>query len=142
MIETASTFSDDEHTRSLVLLTDGVADDSAISVEEVVANADANDYSVYPVGLGEDLDHDDLSRVASRTGGVFAPVDEAAALTTAFEGLATAARGSIEITLGIELGDADTKLGGRTYILEGEVVYEPTGLKLSFDGQRVYIPEY
>jgi hypothetical protein len=132
---------DDEAINAIVLFTDGQADEVA-SAEEVIEDASGEpEYRLYIVGLGEGLDHQELNDVALATGGHFSALDEPDALTEAFDGLAAAAGGSVELRVALDLDLVTSSArGDGTYRIDGEVRHDRSGLVLSLHEASVYIP--
>ncbi len=109
---------------TLVLLTDGLNNQSTNMSDDVITAANSQDVTVFTVGLGDNLDFAELRDVAASTNGAFAEASDATALEAAFTGIGAAATaGFIEVE-----GTATypTQPSGR-YTLSGELVTTVTG---------------
>lgn len=83
----------------VVLLTDGEDTDSSSSVQDLIDSATQSGIAVYTIGLGNDINADALSRIATETRGTFNEVAEAVDLTGLFNRVFNASQAAGCITL-------------------------------------------
>jgi hypothetical protein len=70
----------------IIVLTDG-RDTGTETVDDAIGPAQTQQAPVYPIGLGESVEFDELRRLAQETGGTFAEASDAAAMQAAFRGI-------------------------------------------------------
>lgn len=110
---------------AVVLLTDGEDRDSSSSVQDLIDSATQSGIAVYTIGLGNDINADALSRIATETRGTFNEVAEAADLTGLFDRVFNASQAAGCITLTFDpVPQVDVK---------GELTFEVNGATLSVD---------
>lgn len=84
--------------RVIVALTDGVSDGDTASAEESAAHATEAGVPVYTIGLGSDVDADQLQRIAQETGGSYYFAPDAAELARLYGELARALQNEYSFT--------------------------------------------
>ncbi|HWL23331.1 MAG TPA: alpha/beta fold hydrolase [Ureibacillus sp.] len=70
--------------RRLILLTDGLDNESTATIEDAIAVANEHNISVYPVALGHNIDSEALIKLAKDTGGQFYSAENANQLSEMF----------------------------------------------------------
>jgi hypothetical protein len=84
--------------RVVVALTDGVSDGDSSSADQSAARATEAGVPVYTIGLGSDVDADQLQRIAQETGGAYYFAPNAAELASLYGDLARALQNEYSFT--------------------------------------------
>lgn len=120
---TDSTLSASQYARCLLSFTDGGDNDSYTqdSLGAVIALANAKSIPVFVVGLGDAVETENLQRLASATGGVYAWADSASALIALFNamGLGLAQGYNLVQAHFTTIPPAGTNLTGRVQVTSG-----------------------
>jgi len=61
--------------RAVIAYTDGIDNYSSHSIDDVIAYAKVNNMPVFMIGLGTEIENDELERIATETGGVYLYAD-------------------------------------------------------------------
>ena len=63
--------SDKKHNQIMIVITDGMDNNSRYSMSTVIAEAKANGTKIYTIGLGSQIDISELTQISSQTGGKY-----------------------------------------------------------------------
>lgn len=69
VIEGVEMLEDTDGNRSIILMTDGLDNESDASLDEAIEEAEQHDVTVHPIGLGSGVDFEVLEKLADETGG-------------------------------------------------------------------------
>jgi Ca-activated chloride channel homolog len=111
----------------VILLTDGINNASSNEPGDVIEVANQNTVSVYSIGLGKDVDDQELLDISSTTGGTYNQVDEAQDLIGLYDSIFNASRasGCIAVTF-LPVPSAGTVLSGTlTFAVDGATLSAP-----------------
>lgn len=107
---------------SIIVLTDGQSSSDTAKVDEVIAQATAQEVPVFAIGLGDTLSFDELERLGNETGGALATATQASSLGDVFDGIGTGVSSGRVIVHGEGTYDALTV--NTVYKVTGELVTE------------------
>lgn len=105
--------------RALLVLTDGIAEDSGLA--EVIAAAKASSTQIVAVGLGSGIEFSDLESLAHQTGGSFLRIGEAEQLGQFFDAVSTSVVQGRVVVVG-EVSFERELVSGESYWVSGDLL--------------------